>query len=212
MIATVPLRHLRFEKKKKTSDHLCAFECTSFQTSFASCSLPFPPNPSVFSHQLLLVLLLLPIQKPRTKIPSIDPLLCTSVFPLPPFKSSHRYFCHRHTFCAGYYTSVGIRQRQRVGNVYPWHFFLLSQYRLPSCHLFFFLIHFHIHAYNLLRPYRIIEFYYMLSWICSHLKYRLPEYESPSARRQTWTRLITLDWCRVNAPHFQKSAPSETRS
>lgn len=83
---------------------------------------------------------------------------------------SNETFRHRQTFCAGCYTPKGIRQRKRVGSVYPWHFFLLPQYRLSSCHLFFFLIYFHIHAYNLLRPYRIIEFYYVLSRIHSALE------------------------------------------
>lgn len=79
-------------------------------------------------------------------------------------------FRHRQTFCAGWYTPEGIRHRQGVGSVHPLHFFLLPRYRLSSCHLFFFLNHFHIHVYNLLRPYRIIEFYYMLRWIYSALE------------------------------------------
>jgi hypothetical protein len=89
------------------------------------------------------------------------PFQCTSVFP-PTLQSSRRQyfhtnvgnetFRHRQTFCAGCYTPEGIRNRQRVGSVYPWHFFLFPLYRLSSCHLFFFLIYFHIHAYNLLRP------------------------------------------------------------
>jgi hypothetical protein len=140
------------------SSQIYGHSCTSFRTSFAPCSLSFPPNPSVFSHQLLHDLLLLPIQKPWTKIPSIDPLQRTSVSPSPPSRQyfhtniSNETFRHRQTFCAGWYTWEGIRHRQRVGSVYPWHFFPLPQYRLSSCHLFFFLIHFHIHAYNLLRP------------------------------------------------------------
>ena len=51
-----------------------------------------------------------------------------------------------------------------------WSFLLSPQYRLPSCHLFFFLSYFNILAYDHLRPYGITEFYYMLSWIYSALE------------------------------------------